>query len=142
MYDKIYDGLLQAICSNRKVFHVVLTTSTGHKDDYERLRKDFLEFYKRICDFQKKNLDYYVVLTDEGNGTVHCLMVDLMIPRERLSSWWSSIHGAYIVRKPEVNKEYFKDKNFSDVQVVNFMARYMANQKNIVYSWCSDGCDG
>lgn len=129
VYETIKSGLSRfKYCGNKHVYHVVLTSPV--LCDIDKLISSFRDFYRRSCGKFQSMFDYFVVFTDEGNGTIHLLIVDFPYSKNWISQCWSRVHGSLVVSKDMVCLSSF------DIEAISV---YLATQKNIIHvdmSYC------
>lgn len=100
MVEVEYSDFVDFFNDNERVFHLCLTSGVDAPEDifnsFGVLMADVLNVYK-----DDSGLDYIAVLTNEGNGVIHCL-INRYLPKVWYSDKWLSIHNSYRVRQEEV----------------------------------------
>lgn len=137
MFDILKNSVKRWLDMDVDVYHIVLTTSDEAKE--KDLCHDFDLFIESISKYCI--VEYFAVLTDEGNGTIH-LLVNYNIPLSLIRDRWSVIHSnSFKVSSDKVCFDYKADIYFIDTLSV-----YLATQESIdgvLFSknWFKDGID-
>lgn len=103
-------------------------TYKENMQDYEKARKDFDKFIKRLKYHYKLNLKYIRVIELQKRGAIHFHIITfspefVKIPYNNIFNLWG--HGAVHVRPIEVIDELTADK------VGNYLGKYLTKTKDI-----------
>lgn len=114
-------------------------------DPLELLNEGFIEedeynnYYYGVDPYKKFDFEYCKVVTDEGNGVIHCLYDGEYIPIGWIWENWNELHGASICDIRKVDRDpreagYYLIKNYLSNQVV----RYGFSSNWIYKGWKKD----
>lgn len=117
------------------IIRLDLTTAVG--GDAEKLTKHYETLRRRIEKKIGKQVHYWWVQTEEGNGVLHTLMAaedSLYVDHEWLSKEWEKIHGAIIVYVKRYKKGAYSRKRVSKYLVAQYLAGQLGNVR-MGWSW-------
>jgi hypothetical protein len=117
------------------IIRLDLTTAVG--GDAGKLTKHYETLRRRIEKKIGKQVHYWWVQTEEGNGVLHTLMAaedSLYVDHEWLSKEWEKIHGAIIVYVKRYKKGVYPRKRVSKYLVAQYLAGQLGNVR-IGWSW-------
>jgi hypothetical protein len=116
-YHRIKSGVKVAHIKNKKIKHLILTTSPAGAN--RNLCGDFQTLRKRILRKFNILIAYCMVHTNEGNGVLHVLLTGDYLPQYWLSKQWEEIHKSSYV--------YIKDTPYNVAGYIT--SQYIANQQ-------------
>lgn len=127
-FNALHNTLIGFESVGKKCFNVLLTSSN---ESCNNVVDDFFTLLSQIS-FVVPSFDYFAVVTSEGNGVVHLVLVDVFLPSEWFQDKWAKIRRSYICRKEEVCYDG-SDKN------IDALSHYFINQRDIVDIFMSEG---
>lgn len=98
MVDVPFDVMVDGFSDGERVFYLTLSSSNFSKNG---LRASFDILRSELNSVFNKDVGFFAVFTNEGNGVVHCLVKEYL-PKSWYKDKWSSIHNSFIVDQSEV----------------------------------------
>jgi len=134
-YQRLMTLLYRWEAMGLSIVRLDLTTADG--GDPKMMTNHYEKLRRRIGRKIGRKVQYWWVLTEEGNGVLHTLMAaqgSLYIEQEWLSREWGKIHGATVVYIKRYKKGIYSRKRVSKYLVAQYLAGQLGNVR-MGWSW-------